>query len=587
MSELSENVRQVIVKLVPACVVNDISCFVFYDKHPSSDINIDITICTNNGEVKEYYQRDLVSAIKLRGVEKPREIKILRNANCDLFYLVFSKEEITILSRKDKLQIHQTVSSVEKYDISDPSCSGQACLRVFRKADAVPLTFDDNFENFKRPDISTTFTETQNDDSLPIITHLMRKLTEAKYSVKYNEKTYKELLDLHQNVAFSTYKKIHPDLNDSVFKDGAKEMASVLRINTQTPWVKVCNKKIVLVLNVCNMNNEPLEDVHILLHGTTGQSIEYTTKLFEKIETSPFWEETGTQVLKYNKNSAIVTVIEENELRSNVVSKIEFNGVIFYKKNGKECLLPMEDVRLCSLDTMGAEFDVLSSVPMDPNIMLAILATTEKTELLLRHTKRPNDEALSLELFCKFLSMERVPHCENVAIHRKSPYHVLNGVMLLMHSETTNANDSLTVSIYSRTPAQVLALIHYIHDAVPLTLIITTPNIKITAKEDSLSKYNEEIIDNTQTSNNYQKYATSILNRTELVLKYLDYSMVKMGESKSSVVQNKIGTEIDLFGGDEGAFLEFKNRMRDEAAKGVKALDEDQDTPESDVMCID
>ncbi|KAJ8717228.1 hypothetical protein PYW08_005627 [Mythimna loreyi] len=587
MSELSENVRQVIVKLVPTSVVNDISCFVFYDKHPSSDINIDITICTINGEVKEYYQRELLSTIKLRGDAKPIEMKILRNANCDLFYLVFSKEELTILSRRDKLEIQQTVSNVERYDISDLSCSGQACLRVFCKADAVPLIFDDNFENFKRPDISTTFTESQNDDALPIITHLMRKLIEAKYSVKYNEKTYKDLLDLHQNVAFSTYKKIHPNLNDSVFKEGAKEIASALKINTQHPWIKVCNKKIVIVLNVCNMNNEPLEEVHILLHGTTGQSVQYTTKLFEKIETLPFWEEKGTQTLKYNKNSAIVTVIDEDELRSNVVSKIEFNGVIFYKNNGKEFLLPMEDVKLCYLDTMGAEFDVLSSVPMDPNIMLAILATTEKTDLILRHIKRPNDENLSLDVFCKYLLMEKVPHCERVVIHRKSPYHVLNCVMLLMDSETTNENDAVTVSVYSRTPAQVLALIHYIHDAVPLKLVITSPNIKITAKDGALSKYNEEIIDNTQTYNNYEKYATSILNRTDLVLKYLDYSMVKMAESKSSVVQSKIGTEIDLFAGGEATYMEFKNRMREEAAMGVKSLNEDKDTLESDVMCID
>lgn len=228
MSELSENVRQVIVKLVPASVVNDIKCFVFYDKHPSDDKNIDIAICTTNGEVKEYYRRDLVSAIKIRDVGKPSEIKLLRNANCELFYLVVSKEEITIISRKDKLDIHQIVTSIDKYDISDPSCSGQACLRIFRKADAVPLIFDDNFENFKRPDISTTFIEQQHDDALPIITHLMRKLTEAKYSVKCNEKTYKDLLDLHQTVAFSSYKKIYPNLDDSVFKDGAKQVINLL-----------------------------------------------------------------------------------------------------------------------------------------------------------------------------------------------------------------------------------------------------------------------------------------------------------------------------------------------------------------------
>lgn len=137
-----------------------------------------------------------------------------------------------------------------------------------------------------------------------------------------------------------------------------------------------------------------------------------------------------------------------------------------------------------------------------------------------------------------------------------------------------------------RTPSQVLVLIHYIHDAIPLTLLITTPNIKITAKDENLSKYNEEILETTQLLYNYGNYATSILNRTELVLKYLDNSMVKMGESKSSVVQSKIGTEIDLFAGGKERYLEFKNRMREEGAMGVK-LNEDEGTAESDVMCID
>lgn len=110
--------------------------------------------------------------------------------------------------------------------------------------------------------------------------------------------------------------------------------------------------------------------MHILIHGTTGQSIEYTTKLFEKTDESPFWEESGTQILKCNKNSAVVVVMDLEELKSNVVSRIEFNGVIFYKMNEKECLLPIEDVKLSSLDTMGMEFDVISSVPMGSYLYL-------------------------------------------------------------------------------------------------------------------------------------------------------------------------------------------------------------------------
>lgn len=107
-----------------------------------------------------------------------------------------------------------------------------------------------------------------------------------------------------------------------------------------------------------------LEDMHILLHGTNEHSTEYTTKLFEKINSSPFWVETQTQTLRCNIKTAIVVVIDLEELKSNVVSKIEFNGVIFYRFMGKECLLPIDDVKLSSLDTMAEEFDVISSVPI-------------------------------------------------------------------------------------------------------------------------------------------------------------------------------------------------------------------------------
>uniref|UniRef100_A0A2A4J5I0 Uncharacterized protein n=1 Tax=Heliothis virescens TaxID=7102 RepID=A0A2A4J5I0_HELVI len=597
-SELSENVRQVLKKLLPASVLNEVACFVFYDEHPSDNKNIDVTICTKSGVVKEYYQRDLICSIKLPDILNATEIKIIRNSECELFYLVVAKESITILSRRDKLLIHQMVSNVARYDISDISCSGQANLRVFCTGDAVPLTFDDNFENYKCPDVSMAVSDEQNDDTLPLINHLKRKLSEAKYSVKFNEKTYKEFLDLHQSVAFSTYKKIHPNLDDSVFKNGTKEIASALRINTATPWIKVCNKKVVIVLNVCNLNNEHLEDVHILIHSQTGiqenttknilHSIEYTTKIFEKTATSPFWEEKKTQTIRKNIDSAIVAVIDLEELKSSVISRIEFNAIVFYKKYGKEFLLPIEDVYLSSLDTMGEEFDVFSSEPMDSNILLAILATTTKTELIARHIKKDNDEPLSLDVFCKYLKMEQLPHCDNVAIYRKNPYHILNGIMLVMNNEGIHGIASQTLSVYSRTASQVLAFIHYIQDAVPLTIVITTPNYRITAKDNKLSHYNEEMTENSQLSYNYQNYGTSILNRSKLVLKYLDQCMMKMGESKDTLVQSKIGSEIDLFAGGESSYMDFKNRMREEAASVKMFNDDVGHSPESDdVMCID
>ncbi|KAF9424811.1 hypothetical protein HW555_000112 [Spodoptera exigua] len=551
MVNLPKPVQQVLTKLVPASVLKNIICFVFYDKHPNDDKNIDVTLCTTLGEVLEYYKRNLVCSIKLPNNVKPTAIKNIRNPNCDLFYLVSAKEQITILARKDKLSVHQIVNNVDKYDIADGSCSGQAILRIFRKGDAIPHIFDENFETFKRPDISVTVSEPGNDESVPIIAHLMRKLTEARYSVQHSEKTYKELLELHQRVAFECYKKIHPNLQDSVFNNGPEEIASVLRIKTKSPWIKVCNKKIVIVIEVSNLNKENLEDVHILVHGTTGESIEYTTKLFEETfiitNNLPFWTEIQTQTLKPKISSAIVLVMDIKEVIDSLTCKLCLNGVIFYKRKGKEYLLPLQEIELYAKDTIGAKFDAISDTPIDSKTMLAILATTEKTELLLRHIMRSSEVALSLEILCQYLMMEKLDNYSNIIIHRSSPYHTLNGVMIVMHGEQTDVNNYTTLCVYSRTPSQVLALIHCIHDAVPLTLVITTPDQKLTAKDDKLAKFNEESIECTQKLYNYQNYASTILKRTKLALKYLDDSMVKMGEFKNPLVQSKIGSEIDLF----------------------------------------
>lgn len=70
-------------------------------------------------------------------------------------------------------------------------------------------------------------------------------------------------------------------------------------------------------------------------------------------------------------------------------------------------------------------------------------------------------------------------------------------------------------------------------------------------------------------------YASSMLNRTGLVIEYLDKSIIKMNESKKSVVWSKIGSEIDLFAQGEASFKEFKEKMWEEASKGVKMLNAD------------
>ncbi|CAD0203194.1 unnamed protein product [Chrysodeixis includens] len=580
MAELSENLRQVLVKLVPAAVFNDIMCFAFYDNHPKDEKNIDIIIGTKKGEIKEYYQRDLVGKIKLD--IRPSQIKILRNKSCDLYYLVKADDNLIILSRKSTVKINVRLSNVRSYDISDNSCSGQASLRVFCKDDAVPIIFTDNFD--KPHELSESFSPSESDESYPIISQLKRKLIEAKYSVKCNEKTYKDFLHIRQTVAYSAYKKIHPNFDGALSMDQTKEIASALKITMQTPWIKVYNNKIVIAINVKNLSKETLEDVHIILHSTTDQSVEYTTKLFTPTDYLLHWEEKPTQSIQGNIDTAIVVVMDVDELKSSVVSNISFNGIIYYMKLGKEYVLPIGDVHLSSMDALAEEFDAFSSGVMDTNSMLAVLASTEKTDLTLRHIKQTNDERLSLDTFCEYLHMDKVLS-GNIAIHKKSPYHVLNGVMIVLHG--IGYSNCYSMSVYSRTPSQVLTLIHYIHDAVPYTVIITTPNHKITAKDTTLSEYNEDILESTQQLHNYQNYINSITTRSNIALKYLDQSLLKMNESKNPVVKSKVGSEIDIFAGGEQAYLEFKKRMRDEANVAVDSTSQVIELSSSDEMCVD
>lgn len=222
MAELRENIRQLLVKMVPASVINDISCFVFYDNHPKDEKNIDVTVGTKKGEIKEYYQRDLVANTKLD--IRPKQIRILRNKNCELYYLIEGNENIIILSRTNTLKVRVKLSNVERYDINDNTCSGQASLRVFCRGDAVPIIFTDSYE--KPHELSESLSLPESDESFPIISQLNRKLTEAKYSVKCNEKTYKDFLKIRQTVAYSTYKKINPNI-DALSMEGSNEVSTI------------------------------------------------------------------------------------------------------------------------------------------------------------------------------------------------------------------------------------------------------------------------------------------------------------------------------------------------------------------------
>lgn len=106
----------------------------------------------------------------------------------------------------------------------------------------------------------------------------------------------------------------------------------------------------------------------------------------------------------------------------------------------------------------------------------------------------------------------------------------------------------------------MLTLLHFINDAVPGRLIITTLNHKITANLDNLLQYSEV------TTTHYNKLDLEpvvrglLVQMTEL-LKYYDSCMMKMNESRNENVLSKIGTEIDVFACGVPRFMELKKQL--------------------------
>lgn len=215
MLEISDHVRQVLVTLVPAAVINEISCFKFYDNHPRDEKKLDVILCTFRGELKEYYNRELVCSAVIEDCGSPSNIILYRNTKGDLYYIVAATNKLFIFSRKNTIQLLERVNNVDTYELDDSSCSGQACLKIVHTDDAVPLYFD---ENFLTLDNGLPYPH-RDDETLPILTQLMTKLTEAKYSVKCNERAYSDLSSLRQIAAYSVYHENMPDFEKSLFVD--------------------------------------------------------------------------------------------------------------------------------------------------------------------------------------------------------------------------------------------------------------------------------------------------------------------------------------------------------------------------------
>ncbi|KAI5635134.1 hypothetical protein NE865_12164 [Phthorimaea operculella] len=587
MISLPDNVRQDLVKLLPASLVNQVTCFVFYDNHPRDQRNIDITVCTLQGEVKEFSKRDLVNSIIISGFWESHNIKILRNNKCDLIYLVSCKDEIAIVSSSNKLEILHRIKNIEWYELEDSVCRGQARLKIILKDDAVPLFFDENFK--KLGDRSEMFRKPNADDSLPIITQLARKLTEVKYSVKCNEKVLKDLSNMRQLAAYSHYKKCSSRENDAVFHEKKADTSGPLKIINRPPGIIVSNKKLTIIIKVENKGTLMVENINVLLHSSQA-AIVYTTKVFDKISASPRWaEKTSNAITPNSEYNAIVAVIDLNELKYRITSKINLKGAISYKVDSKEYLLAFEEINLSATDTMHElYFDVLSRVldnDEEYNI-IAYLATSMRTDLYLRviDIKYEPDGEPPLHMFSKPLQMEEICNMCNVAVHIASPYHILYGTMLVEREFIPN--NKFVMSLHTRSKDQILAFIHYMHDAIPFRILATTTNQEITSKVPELAKYDEYSSDSQQNID-YSGLKLSLLNQTSMTLAYLDECMMRMNESKNSIVLSKVGKEIDIYAGGESRFLEFKSKLLAEAAAGISSICEESHAQASEGMAME
>ncbi|CAH0724420.1 unnamed protein product, partial [Brenthis ino] len=564
MIQTPDNVRQALLELLPQSVFNEVACFIFYDNHPRDQRPIDITVFTHKGEVQEFYQRELVDSILIENINNVTEITTLRNIRCDLFYLVVAKNEIVILSKKGGLHLHCRVSNVERYTIEEPSCKG---LKIYCNDDAVPMTFDEDLNRLG--DTELILTQAQSEDSLPIINQLMRKLVEAKYTTKHNENTLNDYVKLRQLAAFQMYKSVQLNSNSSAFKLDQNEISNALQVETQAPLLRMCNKKIVVLSRILNKNEDALENICVLLHGTTRPSMEYISKLFIQIPQSPFWKETNLK-LDSKETCTIATIVDLDEIQHNVDSRIDFDVVISLKLKEKHYLLPVDSVAISALDVMGQKFDILSDYDDDVNnLILSILATSERVDLCLRHIMYSVEDIqlTPTDIFCEHLKMEKVSSIDNAVVFKNSPHHILYGLMVIFEDNINEVGSShiKNVQVYARSPSQVLSLIHYIYDSVPYKIIITTPEYELTAKIDELSKYDEK---KTFTLN-YKDCALSVRNQVKIMEDHINSCMVRI---KSKGIDQESNKEIDLLAQGLPEYLEFRNKLLEESLNGIKTL---------------
>lgn len=226
MEDLPVNVKQDLLKLVPAYLFHDTTCFTFYDYHPGCRQNIEVIICTRKGEIIELYKRESVLTHALFTDHTPSQISINRNTKCDIFYLVLAGDELFVLARKeDLLECNIKVCNVASYQIYDFSNVGEPHLRVTISDDAVPVIFDEEFKmsTDKIHDLSMSVINGRQ-VNIPIETDLDVKLAITRYNYAYNVKSLENMKNLRQVAAFTLYQRLHPNLKSSVFNNGLEEV---------------------------------------------------------------------------------------------------------------------------------------------------------------------------------------------------------------------------------------------------------------------------------------------------------------------------------------------------------------------------
>ncbi|CAG9564042.1 unnamed protein product [Danaus chrysippus] len=125
------------------------------------------------------------------------------------------------------------------------------------------------------------------------------------------------------------------------------------KLNTkfnEAVFITKCNEKTL---------DESLENVVVLLHGSNLPSIDYTTVLLKETSDAPYLKKIDSWI-ESNSEAIVIAVVDLDELKNNVLSRLDFDVVVSYKKNDEIYLLPFKSVSISAMDTMGEDIDILS-----------------------------------------------------------------------------------------------------------------------------------------------------------------------------------------------------------------------------------